>query len=138
MVCRDLRAVPRPSLPSGLALRPVCRLPEDPSDGVTLSDAVAVAVAVRSMASGEVSPVGLEAYLRSLPEGVRLFAAVDEGGVVRATSGSRTFGSAAYVFFVNTDPTWQRRVVRLALVCRVLGHVQECALVRVVVRWGYG
>ena len=119
MVCRDLRAVPRPSLPSGLALRPVCRVPEDALDGVPLSDAVAVAA--RAMPPGEVSSAGLEAYLRSLPEGVRLFAAVDEGGVVRATSGSRTFGSAAYVFFVNTDPTWQRRGVGLAMTAAALG-----------------
>ena len=128
MVCRALRAVPRPPLPPGLALRPVCRLPEDSSDGVPLSEAVAVAV--QAMPPGEVSPAGLEAYLRSLPKGVRLFAAVDEGGVVRGTSGARAFGSAAYVFFVNTDPPWQRRGVGLAMTAAALGSAAAAGATR--------
>jgi ribosomal protein S18 acetylase RimI-like enzyme len=58
---------------------------------------------------------GLVTYLRSLPPDARLFAAVDGEGVVRGTSGSRTFGSEAYVFFVNTDTAWQRRGVGLSM-----------------------
>ncbi len=42
--------------------------------------------------------------MRSLPPEMRLFAAVDGEGVVRATSGSGAFGAPASVIFVNTDP----------------------------------
>lgn len=118
MVCRDLRTVPEPLLPNGLTLRPVCRVPEDPPDGVSLTDAVAAAG--RAMPAGEVSTAALVTYLRSLPEGPRLFAAVDDDGVVRGTSGSRTFFSDAYVFFVNTDPGWRRRGVGLSMTAAAL------------------
>jgi hypothetical protein len=113
MVCRDLRTVPVPPLPDGLTLHPVCRAAEDPPDGVSLTDAVAAAG--RAMPAGEVLTAALVTYLRSLPEGPRLFAAVDDDGMVRGTSGSRTFGSDAYVFFVNTDPGWRRRGVGLSM-----------------------
>ena len=118
MVCRDLRTMPEPALPAGLALRPVCRVAGDPPDGVTLTDAVAAAG--RSLPPGEVSTTALATYLRSLPEGPRLFAAVDEHGVVRGTSGSRTALSDAYVFFVNTDPDWRRRGVGLSMTATAL------------------
>jgi ribosomal protein S18 acetylase RimI-like enzyme len=117
MVCRDLGAVPSPPLPAGLTLRPVCRLPEDPTDGVSLTDAVAVA---GRAIPGDLSTERLAAYLRSLPPGPRLFAAVDDDGIVRATSGSRTFHSAAYVFFINTDPSWRRRGVGLSMTATAL------------------
>ena len=118
MVCRDLRTVPDSSLPSGLTLRPVCRVPEDPPDGVPLTDAVAAAG--RAAPAGEVSTTALVTYLRSLPQGPRLFAAVDDDDTVRGTSGSRTFLSEAYVFFVNTDPAWRRRGVGLSLTAAAL------------------
>lgn len=82
MVCRDLGSVPEPRLPAGLTVRPVRRVPEDPADGVPLTDAVAVAA--RAAPAGEASPDALTAYLRSLPGDPRLFAAVDQDGVVRA------------------------------------------------------
>ena len=118
MVCRDLRTVPDPSLPTGLTLRPVCRVPEDPPDGVPLTDAVAAAG--RAAPAGEVSTTALVTYLRSLPQGPRLFAAVDDDDTVRGTSGSRTFLSQAYVFFVNTDPAWRRRGVGLSMTAAAL------------------
>jgi ribosomal protein S18 acetylase RimI-like enzyme len=68
----------------------------------------------------QLSPDALTAYLRSLPGDPRLFAAVDQDGVVRGTSGSRTFGSDAYAFFVNTDPGWRRRGIGLAMTAAAL------------------
>jgi hypothetical protein len=118
MVCSDLRAVPELPLPSGLTLRPVCRVAEDPTDGVPLTDAVAAVR--RATPAGEVSTAALAAYLRSLPGNPQLFAAVDEDGTVRGTSGSRTFISDAYVFFVNTDPGWRRRGLGLSMTAAAL------------------
>jgi ribosomal protein S18 acetylase RimI-like enzyme len=113
MVSSELRTVPDPPLPAGLTLRPVCRVPGDGLDGVPLADAVGAAG--RATGAGQGPNAGLVTYLRSLPPGARLCAAVDGDGVVRGTSGSRTFGSEAYVFFVNTDPGWQRRGVGLSM-----------------------
>jgi GNAT superfamily N-acetyltransferase len=118
MVCLDLRAVPEPPLPAGLTLRPVRRVAEDPPDGVPLPDAVAAVE--RATPGGEVSSTALVTYLRSLPQGPRLFAAVDDDGVVRGTSGSRTFLADAYVFFVNTDPAWRRRGLGLSMTAAAL------------------
>jgi ribosomal protein S18 acetylase RimI-like enzyme len=117
MVCRDLRAVPEPPLPPGLTLRPVRRVAEDPPEGVPLTDAVA-AVA-RATPTGE-DPRALAAYLRTLQGSPRLFAAVDDVGVVRATSASRVFSSDAYVFLVNTDPAWWRRGLGLSMTAAAL------------------
>jgi GNAT superfamily N-acetyltransferase len=128
MVCRDLRTVPDPSLPTGLTLRPVCRVPEDVRDGVPLTDAVAAAV--RAAPAGEVSSAALVTYLRSLPEGPRLFAAVDGDGTVRGTSGSRTFLSEAYVFFVNTDPGWRRRGLGLSMTAAALRSAMKSGATR--------
>ena len=50
------------------------------------------------------APKSLAAFLRTLPTTVKLFAALDGDRVVRATSGSGTFGDQASVMFVNTDP----------------------------------
>lgn len=128
MVCRDLRTVPDPSLPTGLTLRPVCRAPEDPPDGVPLTDAVAAAG--RAAPASEVSTAALFTYLRSLPDGPRLLAAVDDDGTVRGTSGSRTFLSEAYVFFVNTDPGWRRRGVGLSMTASALRSAAESGATR--------
>jgi hypothetical protein len=128
MVCSDLRTVPDPSLPRGLTLRPVCRVPQDPPGGVPLTDAVAAAG--RATPAGEVSTAELVAYLRSLPQGSRLFAAVDDHGMVVGTSGSRTFGTDAYVFFVNTDPGWRRRGVGLSMTAAALRSAAESGATR--------
>jgi ribosomal protein S18 acetylase RimI-like enzyme len=69
-------------------------------------------------------------YLRSLPEGSRLLAAVDGDGRVRGTSGSRSFGSEAYVFFVNTDPGWRRRGVGLSMTAAALRSAAESGATR--------
>lgn len=113
MVCSDLRAVPEPCLPDGLTLRPVRRVLNDPPDGVPLTEAVAAAG--RAGPAGEVSTAALLTHLSSLTAGPRLFAAVDGDGAVCGTSGSQTFLSDAYVFFVNTVPGWRRRGVGLSM-----------------------
>jgi ribosomal protein S18 acetylase RimI-like enzyme len=75
----------------------------------------AVAAVGRARPAGEVLTAALVTYLRSLPGGSRLFVAVDDDGMVCGTSGSRTFLSDAYVFFVNTDPGWRRRGLGLSM-----------------------
>jgi ribosomal protein S18 acetylase RimI-like enzyme len=77
-----------------------------------------------------VSSEALVTCLRRLPEGASLFAAVDDGGVVRGTSGSRTFLSDAYVFFVNTDPHWRRRGVGLSMTGTALRSAAESGAIR--------
>ena len=128
MVCGDLRTVPEPTLPAGLTLRPVCRVPADPPHGVPLTDAVAAAG--RAASPGELSTAELATYLRSLPQGTRVFAAVDDDGEVRGTSGVRTFGPEAYVFFVNTDPGWRRRGVGLSMTAAALRSAAESGATR--------
>lgn len=128
MVCRELRNLPEPLLPDGLTLRTVRRIPEDPPDGVSLTDAVAAAA--RAEPAGEVSTAALLSYLTSLPQEPRLFAAVDEDGVVRGTSGSRTFFSEAYVFFLNTDPGWRRRGVGLSMTAAALRSAAKAGATR--------
>lgn len=128
MTRRDLITVPEPPLPGHLTLRPVCRVPEDPPEGVPLTDAVAVAG--RATPAGEVSTAALVTYLSSLPGDPRLFAAVDDRGVVRSTSGSRTFSSDAYVFFVNTDPGWRRRGLALSMTAVALRSASKSGATR--------
>lgn len=64
-------------------------------------------------------------YLRSLPRAFALWAAVDDGGVVRATSGSATFEAMATVIFVNTDPDWRRRGVAGAMTSIALRAAEQ-------------
>jgi len=67
-----------------------------------------------------------------LPPTMRLFAAVDDNDVVRATSGSGTFGPQATVIFVNTHPSWRRRGIGHAMTAaalrsaRTAGASQAC------------
>lgn len=129
MVCRDLRIVPEPPLPEGLSLRPVRRAPDDAPTDVPLIDAVRAA-ARASAVPGAVRVDELVGYLRSLPVGARLFAAVDADGVVRGTSGSRTSHADAYVFFVNTDPPWRRRGVGLSMTAAALRSAANDGAVR--------
>jgi ribosomal protein S18 acetylase RimI-like enzyme len=118
MACPDLATVPEPPLPPGLSLRPVCRAAEDPLGGVSLT--AAVTAAAKAAPPGDISVDALVGYLGSLPDGSRLLAAVDDRGVVRGTSGSRTFAADAYVFFVNTDRGWRRRGVGLSMTAAAL------------------
>ena len=85
---------------------------------------------ITSMSVRYVRGAALVTYLRSLPEGPRLFAAVDDDGVVRGTSGSRIFCSEAYVFFVNTDPGWRRRGVGLSMAAAALRFAAESGATR--------
>ncbi|MGL5930528.1 MAG: GNAT family N-acetyltransferase, partial [Dermatophilaceae bacterium] len=57
-------------------------------------------------------------------------AAVDDDGVVRGTSGSRTFLSDAYVFFVDTDPGWRRRGVALSMTAAALHSAMRSGAAR--------
>jgi GNAT superfamily N-acetyltransferase len=57
----------------------------------------------------------LHDHLRSLPRAFGLWAAVDDDGVVRPTSGSGAFATTASVIFVNTDPKWRRRGIAQAM-----------------------
>jgi ribosomal protein S18 acetylase RimI-like enzyme len=107
MINRDLRSVPEEPLPTGLTLRSVRRADDDPSGDVPQNDAVAAVLLANP--SSDDDPDRLANHLRSLPPTTHLFAAVDDAGAVRATSGFGTFGTYATVFFVNTDPGWRRR-----------------------------
>jgi GNAT superfamily N-acetyltransferase len=119
MVCPDLRALPPAPLPAGLTLRPVRRRA---GDGVPLE--AAVGAALRADPSIQDPPDAFAAYLRSLPD-VRLLAAVDTGGAVRATSGSGVAGTVANAFFVNTDPDWRGRGAGRAMTATALRAARE-------------
>jgi ribosomal protein S18 acetylase RimI-like enzyme len=123
MVHRDLQAAPTPVLPPELSLRPVRRLAGDDDDGVPLEQAVAAAK--RADPRSKSSAAEFADYLRSLPRTVQLFAAVDTGGAVRATSGCFTFGGAASVFFVNTDHDWRRRGIGQAMTALALRAARD-------------
>lgn len=118
MVCRDIHAVPAITLPDGLVLRRVTAFASQEPDAVPLEDAVAVATA--SDPDITEPPDELAGFLSSLPSSVRLFAAVDDGGVARATSGCDVFGEYARVFFVNTEPDWRRRGLGHAMTVEAL------------------
>lgn len=123
MVCRDLRKIPEPELPTGLTLHPVLRVSDDPPGGVPLEDATALAALAAP--ANVPAPDELAQYLRSLPSETWLFAAVDGDGTVRATSGSGRFGAEANAFFVNTDPAWQRRGIGRAMTAAALHAALE-------------
>ena len=112
MICRDLQTVQAPRLPSGLTLRPVRRLANDPPGGVPLTQAVAAACRADLESS---DARALAEHLRSLPRAFALWAAVDDGDSVRGTSGSAGFGATASVIFVNTDPDWRHRGIARAM-----------------------
>jgi ribosomal protein S18 acetylase RimI-like enzyme len=123
MVHRDLKAAPTLALPPELSVCPVRRLAGDPDDGVPLEQAVAAAK--RADPRSKSSAAEFADYLRSLPFTVRLFAAVDAAGAVRATSGCFTFGRAASVFFVNTDSDWRRRGIGQAMTALALRAARD-------------
>ena len=122
MICRDLQKVSTVALPCGLRLRPVRRLADDSRRGVPLAQAVAAASRADP---GITNPRALGDHLRSLPRAFGLWAAVDESGAVRATSGSGAFEATASVIFVNTDPDWRRRGIARAMTAIALRAAQQ-------------
>ncbi|HEY4346036.1 MAG TPA: GNAT family N-acetyltransferase [Gaiellaceae bacterium] len=118
MVYRDLRALPEAALPEGLSLRPVRRLDDDALEGVALEDAVALALLADPGITE--SSRSFADHLRSLPPAINLFAAIDDGGTVRATSGAGVFGQEASILFVNTDPSWRARGIGRAMTAAAL------------------
>jgi ribosomal protein S18 acetylase RimI-like enzyme len=117
MVLRDIHAASIGTLPDGLVLRPVNRLPSE-TGAVPLEAAVAVAMASDP---GITEPADeFTGFLRALPSSVRLFAAVDERGIPRATTGCDVFGEYARIFFVNTEPGWRRRGIGRAMAVEAL------------------
>lgn len=127
MVCDDLGRIPTPPLPEGLSLRTVLPAPDDPRRGGPLLDAVQAAA--RAAPPGEIMVEELTSYLTSLPD-AQVFAAIDRDGVVRGTSASRTSRADAYVFFVNTDPSWRRRGVGLSMTALALRSAASAGATR--------
>jgi GNAT superfamily N-acetyltransferase len=123
MICRDLRTVPAVALPSELTLRPVRRLAGDAPDGVALEHAAAAAMLADRRIDDPLD--AFADFLRSLPPAVRLFAAVDGGGAVRATSGCGAFGTKASVIFVNTDPDWRGRGIGQAMTAAAMRAARD-------------
>jgi ribosomal protein S18 acetylase RimI-like enzyme len=120
MVLGDIDAATDAQLPDGLELRPVNR-PEEPGS-VSLEDAAATAVA--SDPGIPDPPDKVAGFLGGLPSSVRLFAAVDAEGAVRATAACHVFGEYAQVFFVTTEPAWRRRGIGSAM---TLGALRAAA-----------
>jgi GNAT superfamily N-acetyltransferase len=113
MVCRDVASVPRLPLPAGLTHRPVQRVEDDPV-GVPLESATQACVTAD--AASRLTGPGLAELLRSrAPASTRLFAALDDDGVVRATSGSTVTASECGVIFVSTDRAWRGQGVGTAM-----------------------
>jgi ribosomal protein S18 acetylase RimI-like enzyme len=118
MVLRTVQVGADATLPNGLVLRPVNRLGSGAPNAVPLQEAVAVAVASDP---GITEPADeFAGFLMRLPSSVRLFAAVDDTGVARATSGFDVFGEYARVFFVNTEPGWRHRGIGRAMTVEAL------------------
>ena len=125
MVCRDLSGVPtKLSLPAGLSLRRVHRVPGDPSDGVPLENAARACLNADPQMAAVPLPGFLD-YLRSIPQTTQLLAAVDAQGVVQATAGCSFLDADAHAFFVNTDPRWRGQGVATAMTGFALNWAYE-------------
>lgn len=125
MVCRDLSSVPTTlTLPAGLSLRRVHRVPSDPSDGVPLENAARACLNADPQMAGVPLPSFLD-YLRSIPQTTQLLAAVDAQGEVRATAGCSALDADASAFFVNTDPRWRGQGVATAMTASALNWAYE-------------
>ncbi|HEY2637136.1 MAG TPA: GNAT family N-acetyltransferase [Solirubrobacteraceae bacterium] len=123
MVCRDLERVPELTLPAELTFRPVRRLAGDDPAGVPLAAAVDTVMHADPSLAGH-SAQELDGFLRALPAPFRLFAAVEAGGAVRATSGAGAFGAQADVLFVNTDHGWRGRGIARAMTAAALADAR--------------
>lgn len=120
MVCLDLNAVPVLPIPDGLGFHRVRRAPTDEANGIPLMHAAAANLRAQPAATTTPPLDQFISYIRSLPDPVRLFAAVDESGVVQATSASEATGEDARVFFVSTHPSWRGRGIGTAMTAAAL------------------
>jgi ribosomal protein S18 acetylase RimI-like enzyme len=118
MVLSEIETLPGAVLPEGLDLRPVNLVGSEAPDAIPLKDAVAAALASDPGITDPAEHVA--GYLSGLPPSVRLFAAVDETGVARATSACHVFGEYAQIFFVSTEPAWRRQGIGGAMTAGAL------------------
>jgi ribosomal protein S18 acetylase RimI-like enzyme len=118
MVLRDIEDMSSASLPDGLELRPVDRLDLVAPDAVPLKDVVTAAI--RSDPGITDAPDRVAGYLSGLPPSVRIYAAVDETGAVRATSACHVFGEYTQIFFVSTEPAWRQQGIGGAMTAGAL------------------
>jgi ribosomal protein S18 acetylase RimI-like enzyme len=118
MVCRDLATIPELPLPAELTVQNVQRLDGDPP-GVDLERATGACVAADP--GFDLTGIRLAEFLRTnVPPPTKLFAAVDEDGEVRATSGSFVIGVDCTVIFVSTDIAWRGRGIGTAMTAHAL------------------
>jgi ribosomal protein S18 acetylase RimI-like enzyme len=118
MVLGDIDHMSSASLPDSLDLRPVDRVGSGAPDAVPLKDAVTAAIRSDPGITG--SADGVASFLSGLPPSVRVFAAVDETGAVRATSACHVFGEYTQIFFVSTEPNWRRQGIGGAMTAGAL------------------
>lgn len=118
MAVDDVSFVQEPPLPDGLQLRRVRR---------TAQERVGVPLVEAAEACLVADPGGfpsLDAFVEHLstapPPSAKLFAAIDDDGRVRATSGSVTYGRDVFVFFVSTDASWRGRGVGTAMTAHAI------------------
>lgn len=124
MSMRDLVMVRPAELAGQLVIRPVQLPNSEVAAGVPLHEAVALAE-LADPPDDDAETGQLVKHLRSLTPAVRLFAALDAGGSVRATSGVGLFGTFAHVLFVNTHSDWRRRGVGGAMTAHALVDARE-------------
>jgi len=125
MVCLDLNAVPDLPIPDGLTFHPVLRSPADGTIGIPLAHAAAAYLHAQADATATPPLDQFISYLGSLPDRARLFAAVDESGVVQATSASEATDEDARVFFISTHPSCRGRGIGTAMTAAAL-HDAAC------------
>jgi ribosomal protein S18 acetylase RimI-like enzyme len=130
MVRSELSSLSAPVLPRGLTIRPVARLPGDPTDAVALNDAISLVAAVDPMVSEP--PDEFAAYLRALPPEWAMLAAVDDHGAVCATAAGGAFCDEGTVILVNTHPRWRGRGVATAMTATALLAAREAGATRAV------
>ena len=126
MVCLDLDAIPDLPIPDGLAVHPVLRSPADGTLGIPLTHAAAAYLLAQADATAAPVLDQFIGHLGSLPVRARLFAAVDESGVVRATSASEATNDDARVFFVTTHPSCRGRGIGTAMTAAALRDAARC------------
>lgn len=117
MMRHDLDGIAEPAVAHGLTVH---RVPTTPSGGgaVSLEQAVEACL-LADPDDADDPPERIAQFLRSLPQGCVL-AAVDSGGVVRATAASGVLGDEAVVVFVSTDAAFRRRRIGTAMTARAL------------------